>query len=211
MDPKIWGIPMWNILFDVCWFLESKKGNDHELKKGIFYLFQSLKYLLPCIYCRESYKYFLKELHEIPPIGPGALRWIYDLKNMVNAKLKKSVTNLSYETFRCRMQGLSGMSSAQNVFDVICILALNIHCPSKDVTETQKKHAFFYFIESVEILSKFMSFPCLKKKIKKITEKDVKNRNALFRYLSTEYSSENEHFTSKELIEKYSYCKVKKK
>ena len=49
----------------------------------------SLGYTMPCIYCRESFKKFCKEL----PIESSLsgrielMRWLYDLRNKVNEKL----------------------------------------------------------------------------------------------------------------------------
>lgn len=93
MMTKIWGPPGWVFLHCVVMGYPSKidkKDKNHikrmkETKK----FFESMAYILPCRYCRESYQQYIKEL----PIKKHLktrkklAKWLYDIHNKVNKKL----------------------------------------------------------------------------------------------------------------------------
>lgn len=96
MKTSFWGPNAWNFLF--CSILgtypqiiNNKDKNHIKIKKEFINLFNSLAYIMPCIFCRESYKIFIKEM----PIndylvGQNELCfWLYKLKDKVNKKLIK--------------------------------------------------------------------------------------------------------------------------
>lgn len=95
MDTKFWGPPGWvflhTITFNYPWQIDPKNPEHVERRRYTRELFENLQFTLPCKYCRESFKVFLKEL----PIGPhlgsrrALTRWFYDIHNKVNAKLRK--------------------------------------------------------------------------------------------------------------------------
>lgn len=95
MDTKEWGPKLWFSMFTVAANYPQEidmKNKLHVSKmkkhKEFFEIFQ---YILPCKYCRRSYKKFLKEL----PIkdylkGRNSLMyWVYLIKDKVNKKLIK--------------------------------------------------------------------------------------------------------------------------
>lgn len=96
MKTKYWGPNAWNFLF--CSILGTYpeqidiKNKDHiKIKKEFKNLFNSLCFILPCIFCRDSYKVFIKEL-PIDPYLVGRIElcnWLYKLKDKVNKKLIK--------------------------------------------------------------------------------------------------------------------------
>jgi hypothetical protein len=73
MDVKFWGPSGWE-LFHVI-----SLRNDQEVKE-LFSVFQDV---LPCKYCRQSTRQFVREE---PPQGNLAV-WLYNLHNKVNKKL----------------------------------------------------------------------------------------------------------------------------
>ena len=74
MDTRFFGPSAWQLFH-----LIAAKSPDPKV------LFLQIKDILPCKYCRESTKQFTKEL----PYTGDAERWMYDLHNKVNHKLRK--------------------------------------------------------------------------------------------------------------------------
>lgn len=93
---KRWGPSAWMFLF--CCISGrypikiNPKNKDHiRLKKQFKTLLTSLKDIMPCIFCRESFKTFIKEL-PIEPYLVGRIElmyWLYLMKDKVNKKLIK--------------------------------------------------------------------------------------------------------------------------
>ncbi len=96
MKTTAWGGSAWNFLFiSILGTYPEKldiKNKDHmRIKKEFKNLFLSLGYILPCIFCRESYKKFIKEM-PIDNYMSGRIKlfsWLYKLKDKVNKKLIK--------------------------------------------------------------------------------------------------------------------------
>lgn len=96
MKTTFWGPNAWNFLF--CSILgsypeklDNKNKNHIKIKKEFKNLFNSLCFVMPCIFCRESYKVFIKEL-PIDEHMSGRIDlcfWLYKLKDKVNKKLIK--------------------------------------------------------------------------------------------------------------------------
>lgn len=232
MDPNIWGPLVWNIIFDVCWFLENYNKNiENTTWKGICIFFQCWKWLLPCKYCRSSYKHFLNQMNNYPPKGKGALLWGYKLKDLVNQKLNKP--SISYDLFIRRMKTWTSISSTNNYWDLLYILSLNF----KD--QPRKKHFLYLLItESFLPLLNIMPLDQGQPMYKSISyvfqyyklnkEKDLKNQKSFIKYLckcKTLYNQiqyfknqpnknnkcENNNITKlmmKERMKKYSHCKA---
>lgn len=73
MDTRFWGPSAWQLFHLVAF--RSEHPDD---------VLNAIKDVLPCKYCRESTTQFV---HEHPLRGdPG--KWLYDIHNMVNAKLR---------------------------------------------------------------------------------------------------------------------------
>jgi len=94
MKTKVWGPKLWDFLFisilGAYPISIDKYNNKHlKIKKHFKKMFLSLESTLPCSYCRESYKSFIKK-HNIKPFLKSRLLlfyWLYLLKDMVNNKL----------------------------------------------------------------------------------------------------------------------------
>ena len=96
MKTRYWGPNAWNFLF--CSILgtypekiDNKNKNHIKIKKEFKNLFSSLCFILPCIFCRESYINFIKEI-PIDEYLHGRIElcnWLYKLKDKVNKKLIK--------------------------------------------------------------------------------------------------------------------------
>ncbi len=91
-----WGPSLWNFLFTAIISRYPMKidikNEEHILIREEFkHLLTSLSIILPCIFCRESYKGFLEEL-PIKKYLNGRIElmyWLYKIKDKVNIKLIK--------------------------------------------------------------------------------------------------------------------------
>ncbi len=93
MDPEIWGPVAWKtfFLFSRNYPEKIDINNKEHLKimKSTEKFYKSLKDILPCKYCRESYKIYYSEL-DIKKYLSGRdklTEWLYLLKDKVNKKL----------------------------------------------------------------------------------------------------------------------------
>jgi hypothetical protein len=89
-----WGPSCWDFLFTSIMgrypFIINHNNKEHLLLKRQFKrLLLNLKNILPCIFCRNSFKIFIKEL-PIEPYLIGRIQlmyWLYLIKDKVNKKL----------------------------------------------------------------------------------------------------------------------------
>lgn len=85
VNPKKWGPNAWSMLFTIA--IATKKTNSRKEKQCFINLLYSLRFVLPCKYCRKSYKVFYEQ--DTPNMNTNMVRWLYDLKNKVSLKLAK--------------------------------------------------------------------------------------------------------------------------
>jgi len=95
LSTKHWGPSGWNFLFSCIMgtypITVTNSKQDLLIKKHFKQLFENMGYIMPCIFCRESYKLFYKEL-PIEPFLSGRIElmfWLYLLRDKVNKKLIK--------------------------------------------------------------------------------------------------------------------------
>jgi len=107
MQTVKWGPGLWVGLHCMTYnYPENPTLDDKNHYKNFF---DSLKYMLPCIYCRESYKIYLKYLpiDEFLNDRYGVTYWLYSLHNLVNQKLQKPMIDfidccVQYERMRAK-------------------------------------------------------------------------------------------------------------
>ena len=91
---KSWGPSGWMFLFSCVMggyppVIDNKNPEHLKTKKHFKNMFESLGYTMPCIFCRDSFKVFYKEL----PIDNflsnriDLMKWLYLIRNKVNEKL----------------------------------------------------------------------------------------------------------------------------
>ena len=93
MDTRFWGPDGWQLLHSIAYNYPSKPNNTTKQKYRRF--FNSIPYILPCIYCRNSLHKFYKELpienslqnHE------SLFKWLYTIHNKINDKLRHQGLN----------------------------------------------------------------------------------------------------------------------
>lgn len=77
MDTRFFGPSAWQLLHLITFL----KGNMEHKQK----LMKQLEHVLPCKYCRESSKMFMKKL----PMTTNLAYWLYEFHDLVNQKLQK--------------------------------------------------------------------------------------------------------------------------
>lgn len=93
---SFWGPPAWKFLFSMVAGtfpvkVDSTNKAHSKIVSSFHSMFKSLENTLPCIYCRESYKIFLKELpmSEFSDSRKNMMKWLYLIRDRVNQKLMK--------------------------------------------------------------------------------------------------------------------------
>lgn len=86
MNTKKWGSPAWKFLHCIAFNYKATETNKTNYKK----FFTLIGNILPCRFCRESYKVFIKELpiNKYLKYDKGVFEWLYLMHNKVNDKLR---------------------------------------------------------------------------------------------------------------------------
>jgi len=94
MDTRFWGRDGWKLLHSIAYSYNEviNKVNEDKETDVKYYktFFKSIQYVLPCIYCRRSYKKYITE-HPFPKelTQKELTKWLYTIHNCVNDKLRK--------------------------------------------------------------------------------------------------------------------------
>jgi len=87
MDTRFWGPDGWRLIHSIAASYPTRPSKQtRELYRKFF---ETLALILPCIYCRNSFHGFLKELPIKEYLGsrPDLSYWVYQIHNKVNEKL----------------------------------------------------------------------------------------------------------------------------
>lgn len=211
MDTNVWGPKLWNIIYDVCYRLDITPASP-EVRRATALFLKSLKYLLPCKYCRESYtSYVAPDMLDIDRYvfdtknRHACCAWAHSLKNLVNDKLgRSSEYRLTFDKFMKRMNTWQSASSITDVFDILYILALN-YTPDKH----QPMHVFLTVLPIVlTLVPKFTETQALFDRPPR--EEDLTSQDALLRWLCSVASRCNsvECRTVEFAKQKYAFCRA---
>lgn len=96
LSTKKWGPSGWNFLYSCIMggypIKIDENNKEHvNIKNHFINMFENLGYVMPCIFCRESFKDFYKKI-PIQPYLIGRLElmyWLYLINDNVNQKLIK--------------------------------------------------------------------------------------------------------------------------
>lgn len=99
---KHFGPPLWESLFHIAVGYDVNTEPTQIKDRHYKIFFSSLGHVLGCKYCRISYQKFFKQLNIERYLGQkrGLLRFVYDLKNMVNEKLWKQEHELALKILK---------------------------------------------------------------------------------------------------------------
>jgi len=93
MDTRFWGPDGWKLLHSIVEGYPSKPSKEDKMTYKNFFL--TIEHILPCIYCRRSFKQYLGELPLEPYLKNKKMltEWLYIMHNKVNGKLRKQGLN----------------------------------------------------------------------------------------------------------------------
>lgn len=112
MMTKVWGPPGWFFLHTVsfgCPVSPSDFDKENDLPEGTTKqnyetFFRNVGNVLPCRYCRDSYKEFLKELPPDASSRDSLVKWLWEIHNKVNNKLGDEYTDSSLGKIKSRYE-----------------------------------------------------------------------------------------------------------
>lgn len=135
MDTSFWGRDGWKLLHTIAYHYNE----EYESKYRMF--FNSIKHVLPCIYCRRSYKKYI-EANPLPPLTKRSLtKWLYKIHNLVNKKLRDQGYNLHPDP---TLDEVDQMYSRKRciTYDFIYCILFNYN---NDTSETRRKGFITFF------------------------------------------------------------------
>ena len=142
MNTSKWGPCIWKILHTLPWL--HPPNISLEQRKRIAHFHALLYDVLPCIYCRRSYRYFY---YEYPIWGELDHRitwahWMFTLHNLVNNKLDKPVER----DFRIAIDhcALNETEFADAMWDFMFIIALNFPENPKEMADKVDSYRLFF-------------------------------------------------------------------
>lgn len=110
MRTSSWGKFSWQTMFYAAAGYDLNESSK-RVKDPLYYnYFKSIGDVLPCKYCRDSYKVFFQSLNiqkymNMPSCG--LIRFVYDLKNLVSDKLKTQEEKALHEEYEKLIQSKS--------------------------------------------------------------------------------------------------------
>lgn len=181
MMTNVWGPPGWVFLHCITVGYPYKinpKNKEHMIrKKHIKIFFNSLAYVLPCTYCRESFLQYITE-HPIDKhlnTRKKLAKWFYDLHNKINKKLGVPKCDIpsfqefyqKYETYRAKCKKTTKKDRIKRK-EKGCIN------PKDGIPKRTHIKIFDIFGEDCSLLKKDQK---IEKKDLEIIQKFVKNNN----------------------------------
>ena len=119
MDPSVWGPACWRLMFAATFKLPRAR---------CLVLFDSLRYLLPCVHCRRSYRLYLQRFPPSLAIDSSspdaAARFAWVVKDSVNGKLGASA--LPFSVLRARHDVFESSVSRMDASDFLCCVAMQV-------------------------------------------------------------------------------------
>ncbi len=104
MLTSVWGPSLWHSLHAISFNYPIKPNKDE--KRHYLEFFMSLRYVLPCKYCRDN---FVKNIQKVP-LNMSTMKnretlskWLYHLHEEINTMLGKK-SNLTYKDVRARYE-----------------------------------------------------------------------------------------------------------
>lgn len=97
MNTEFWGPRAWDFLFSIAMNYNPQRVKGNKIKHKQF--IESLQYILPCNYCRDSFSKFIKVMPVEPYLCSNRqfMFWLYLLKCHVNNKLREQGNYVSKE------------------------------------------------------------------------------------------------------------------
>jgi hypothetical protein len=142
MDTKKWGKASWDVFFiysrNYPEIIDEKNKEHSNIRKATYQFYESLIYILPCIYCRISYKGFWKELpiKDYLQSREKLTEWLYLMKDKVNQKLSKQ----EKDRYKKEVSKLKNPSKEEKDELKRCILYTKPSPPLEEVVKKYEKY-----------------------------------------------------------------------
>lgn len=162
MDTYIWGPPLWALLTTIVRIHDAEKGpfaieSIDELTMFRAYtldLLNSLLYVLPCVYCRQSYRLFVK--HSPPQRQKKFVEWLWSVHCKVNTKLERT-QNITLEKYSKRLYVWSSFVDAFSLWDLLTIVVRNYPDDAEgDVEYHEKCYSYVTFFSALIVLLSYV-------------------------------------------------------
>lgn len=125
MNPVIWGPMLWGIMADIANYYDSGIDHTKEYRDIVISFFKSMAFLLPCKYCRQSYRRYITNIPPEPYFQESqGITWLWQIHDQVNDKLDKK-NSLSLRDFQKRLKSRTFMAGPECLFDFLFILGVN--------------------------------------------------------------------------------------
>tara|TARA_B100000965_G_scaffold22800_1_gene17186 strand:- start:3560 stop:3937 length:378 start_codon:yes stop_codon:yes gene_type:complete len=94
ISPNLWGPSGWIFLHYITF------GFRECDKEGYAQFFNYLGNVIPCRFCRESYKILLEQMPPDVSSRDALIKWLWDIHNKVNDKTFRSYNDASFEEIK---------------------------------------------------------------------------------------------------------------
>jgi len=112
---KVWGPPGWLFLHCVSFGYPTDPINFDIEKKQVIgttvqmyrSFFENLGWVFPCVYCRDSYKQFIKDLpltDQVLSSRDNLVEWFWKIHSKVNNKLQVKYKNINLDNVKCKYE-----------------------------------------------------------------------------------------------------------
>jgi len=148
MDTEFWGKSGWKLCHSIAYSFDPENTSEKMIK--LFY--KSLQYVLPCVYCRRSFKKFIQMDPIDTKTNRSLTKWIYEIHNYVNDKLRDQGYPIPPNpTIKAvdKMYEKKIIDCEKINFDFIYCVAFHYNL---DVSETRKKGYIHFFNSLAHIL-----------------------------------------------------------
>lgn len=145
MNTQAFGGCTWDSMFFMAAGYDLNEEPRSVKDPQYYNYFKSIGDVLPCIYCRRSYKGFFEELKIEGYFGKpcGLMKFVYDLKNKVNEKLLNQEFEAAIERYRA-LKGEDGSMQKEQLGLELRNLAKIFYTkdapPFEQVVEDYMKH-----------------------------------------------------------------------
>lgn len=200
MDCRGWGSSGWKLLHTLALLYdksincdeesdEEREENKKEVKKTLSIFLKNIQYVLPCIFCRRSYRKYIKELPLKPFLDSHNLfEWVYHIHNKVNDKLRKqgykieknpSLHSVKREWEQKNICRKKMSSSFAGGWDFLYCVVLNFPVNSEDLSERRLAGHLQFFYSLGKLFDGKHMFS------KKMLRDAMKTRDSFTRWLYT--------------------------
>lgn len=118
MDPNVWGPPMWDLLFTLCFKCDAPMCSE-----TLVGLLDALEVVLPCPDCRKSYIKHRQMMQSTSSRDLSIAKWLWKIHDMVNAKLGKIC--ISFEKLEARHKSMTCLTNDFAIVDLFAIASMS--------------------------------------------------------------------------------------